>query len=123
MKILLPMAIIICGLFAAVKSTFAQTWTQSTNAPSTYWTSMASSADGRKLIALGGSWSYYISTNSGTMWVSNSEPQRGSDHGSWSSVVSSADGTKLVGVNGNAIWISTNSGTTWSSNTVPNVSF
>ena len=80
---------------------------------------MASSADGNNLIAVATSWIYCISTNSGSSWITNTEPQIGSYHGSWYSVAASADGTKYVGINGNAIWVSTNSGITWLSNSVP----
>ena len=68
-------------------------------------------------------WIYCISTNSGTTWITNTQPQKGSPAGSWSCIASSADGTKYVGILGNVIWVSTNSGTSWLSNNVPGVSF
>jgi len=100
----------------------AQTWTQA-SAPNKNWQAVASSADGRNLIAGGQSWTYCISTNSGSTWTTNTEPQIGSAYGSWSAIASSADGTKFVGINSSVIWVSTNSGLTWLSNNVPGVSF
>src|SRR5665213_2692063 len=100
----------------------AQTWTQA-SAPNKNWQAVASSADGRNLIAGGQSWTYCISTNSGSTWTTNTEPQIGSAYGSWSAIASSADGTKFVGINSSVIWVSTNSGLTWLANNVPGVSF
>jgi hypothetical protein len=72
------------------------------------WRSVASSADGTKLVAvvLGGQ--IYTSTNSGVTWAARDQNRN------WASVASSADGTKLVAVvNGGQIYTSTNSGATW----------
>ena len=121
-KNLLLTVAISTGWFIAVNLTFAQTWTR-TSAPSNNWEAVASSADGSKLIAAGMSWIYCISTNSGSTWITNTQPQKGSRHGGWSCIASSADGTKLVGLAGGIIWVSTNSGTTWFSNNVPGVAF
>jgi hypothetical protein len=125
MKIIKSMLLAVAawgGLFTVADPAFSQTWTP-TSTPSEIWTSVASSADGSKLIAGSLGWIYCISTNSGTTWITNTQPQKGSNNGSWSSIVSSADGTKYVGILGNLIWVSTNSGTTWLSNNVPGVSF
>jgi hypothetical protein len=98
------------------------TWTQ-TSAPSNNWVSVASSADGSKLVAasapvfINGGWAgpIYTSTNSGMTWISNNAPNE-----LWDSVASSADGTKLVAAAQNApIYTSTNFGTTWISNNTP----
>jgi len=100
------------------------TWTLSGAPVLSYWRSVASSADGTKLVAAEsdinfpwGTGSIYTSTDSGATWISNNVP--GLD---WSSVASSADGTKLVaaaldnpnypGSHG-GIYTSTNSGATW----------
>jgi hypothetical protein len=94
---------------------FAQTWTQ-TSAPIRAWTSVASSADGIKLIAVAGSTPIYTSTNSGGTWASNSTPSL-----AWNSVASSADGTKLITVVSSdhpAVLVSTNSGISWLTNSV-----
>ena len=114
----LPVALVLFGLNAV----FAQTWTQ-TSAPSNTWTSVASSADGNRLFATSFGWKYYLSTNSGTTWTTNTQPQSGSTYGGWSCTASSADGSILVGALGDVIWVSTNSGASWSSNTVPHPSF
>ena len=116
------------GLLVVVRSTVAQTWTQTT-APSGGWRAVASSADGSKLIASGilnnvpnGSWLYFVSTNSGATWTTNIQPQVNSTYGGWAGVSISADGTIFTGWIANEIWVSTNSGNTWISNTVPNAS-
>jgi len=74
--------------------------------PSAVYSSVAASADGKKLIAVANSW-IFTSTNSGLTWISNNLPSR-----SWCSVASSADGNKLVIV-GYQLWHSTNAGQTW----------
>jgi len=117
-KILLLIAVVWCG----ANSGFAQTWTL-TSAPNMAWRSVASSANGTKLIAVVGGTSagpIYTSTNSGATWVSNSAPLR-----NWSCVASSADGNTLAaavgGYDGTAgsIYISTNAGMTWTASTSP----
>jgi hypothetical protein len=110
------------GLLSGLHHAIAQTWTPTT-APSKNWVAVASSADGSKLIAAGQSWIYCISTNAGSTWITNTQPQKGSEYGSWSFIASSADGSKLVGILANVIWVSTNSGNTWLSNNVSGVSF
>lgn len=98
-------------------SVVAQTWVQ-TSAPTNGWNSIASSADGSKLVA---AWhSIYTSADGGETWVLTSAPS-----GTWFSVASSADGSKLVAVQdaiegtGGRIYTSTNAGATWTSNSVP----
>ena len=103
-------------------------WTL-TGAPSNSWTSVASSADGTKLIAAAYA-TYdtndmmigtliYTSADSGLTWTTDTAPSN-----SWSCVASSADGVKLVAASyathdtngmtiGNLIYTSTNSGATW----------
>ncbi|MEK7674456.1 MAG: CHRD domain-containing protein, partial [Verrucomicrobiota bacterium] len=69
------------------------------------WTSVASSADGTKLVAgvyNGGQ--IYTSTDSGVTWTARASS------GNWYSVASSADGTKLVAVDGSPGQIYTSSG-------------
>ena len=72
----------------------AQRWTQ-TSAPASYWTCVASSADGTRLIAAqrnqyGGSGAIYTSVDGGVTWLSNNVPNQ-----YWNGVASSADGMKL----------------------------
>jgi len=76
--------------------------------PSNYWSDVASSVDGRRLVAVnqGGIW---LSANSGTTWT-----QSGAPAARWSSITSSADGTRMAAaVFGGALWRSTDSGATW----------
>jgi len=116
-KTLLPVLAALIGAEGA----FAQSWTQ-TSAPTNYWSCVAASADGTKLVAAiqngyTGINNIYTSTNSGTTWTTTSAPT----NYSWVSVASSADGNNLVvaavssvktGGKG-AVFVSTNSGTTW----------
>ena len=106
---------------------FGITWAPAISAPSNWWQSVASSADGSKLVAVSQlqypavDGSIFTSTNSGMTWTSNDIPSE-----PWSSVASSADGIKLVAVAYNmsfssgsgfsyagGIFTSTNSGATW----------
>ena len=77
-----------------------------------YWTSVASSSDGAKLVAAAGDLLnidyVYTSVDSGATWT-----QTGTREG-WTSVASSADGTKLVAASeGGGIYTSVDSGATW----------
>src|ERR1039457_849475 len=81
--------------------------------------SIASSADGKCLVAAG-AW-IFVSADSGMTWLQTSAPAT-----NWSAVASSADGRRLVAVAGGSslrpkgpIYTSVDSGTTWVSNTVP----
>ena len=79
----------------------------SNNAPNQVWASVASSADGRQLVAVAGgccgaTGPVYSSTNAGVHWVSNNVPIAG-----WTAVASSADGNTLVAGNSSgAIYVS-----------------
>jgi len=93
------------GIVTSINS--GATWTANSGLPPAQVRSIASSADGSKLVAavFGG----FIYTNSGTSWIST-----GFGTANWTSVASSADGTKLfAAVNGGAVYSSTNSGSTW----------
>jgi photosystem II stability/assembly factor-like uncharacterized protein len=114
-RILPVIVFVLDGLFAAVNSVSAQTWTQ-TSAPTNLWYSVASSADGNKLVAaMGGQfWTgpIYTSTNAGTTWTLTVAP---SQH--WMCVASSADGNKLAAaVSEGGIYTSTDAGATWNTN-------
>ena len=78
------------GLFTVSYPALGQSWTL-TSAPTNWWYSVASSADGTKLVAVGNP-SIYTSTNSGATWMLANAPAN-----SYSSVASS-DGTKCVAV-------------------------
>ena len=113
-------------------------WTQ-TSAPSNSWTSVASSVDGAKLVAVAAPqpvWNYtnqnndyvgdgaiYRSLDSGATWMRTSAPSY-----NWTSVASSADGARLVAVAafpvtcpivGGLVYISSNSGLTWMPTSAP----
>ncbi len=109
-------AVAAISLFAFIQYTHAQTWTQ-TSAPTSYWDSIACSADGNTVYATSASSGVFISTNSGSTWFQAGVPQA---YGT--SIASSADGTKLAAVASSVIfsdgqlYISTNSGVTWSLN-------
>ena len=75
------------------------------------WTSVASSADGSKLVAVVQNGQIYTSTDSGVTWTARANF---AIFGTWQSVASSADGSKLVAVvSGGQIYTSTDSGVTW----------
>jgi hypothetical protein len=83
------------------------TWV-ATGSPSSAWSSVASSADGIRLVAgIGGvsaatiTGPIYVSADSGRTWIASDSPTN-----YWASVASSADGYKLVAaVNGGGIYI------------------
>jgi hypothetical protein len=97
------------------------TW-KASGSPIKRWRSVASSADGTKLVAgsdYGTNYSdlpmIYASTNSGTTWQATTAPNQ-----TWQTIASSGDGTKLAaGVNGGLIYISTNSGLAWTPANTP----
>ena len=88
------------------------TWASHTSSPlssTLNWSSVASSADGTKLVAAVRGGQIYISSNSGNGWTA-----QGPNGLLWTSVASSSDGTKLVAVENNGyIYTSTSSGTSW----------
>ncbi len=87
-------------------------WTPTSAQTGTYWNSVASSADGRILVAGDFQGSIHVSTNSGAIWF-NSISIGGY-------VACSADGTKLVAaVDGGLIYTSPDSGITWITNNMP----
>ncbi|HEX7402067.1 MAG TPA: FlgD immunoglobulin-like domain containing protein, partial [candidate division Zixibacteria bacterium] len=76
-----------------------------------YWTSVASSSDGVKLIATAFNDYIYTSTDTGATWT---EHQAGGSIQCWYCSASSSDGNKLIaGVYSNRLYTSTNSGVTW----------
>ena len=92
------------------------------------WISIASSADGSRLLAASGGDGYlgelFISTNSGTTWAVTATNILSNGSLPWIWVASSADGSRLAALaNGvgdfgdNGIWTSTNYGATWVSAT------
>jgi len=91
----------------------AQTWVQ-TPAPTRFWTSVASSADGLKLAATGFG-GLYTSPDGGMTWTSNTIPGFGP-----LAVACSGDGSKLIAAQHyGSIFTSEDSGATWRSNNAP----
>ena len=87
--------------------TAGETWTARASGTRN-WRSIASSANGMKLAAVGPNDQIYTSTDAGVTWTAR-ESNR-----SWFSIASSADGTMLAAVvYGGQIYTSTNSGVTW----------
>jgi len=96
------------------------TW-QTNNVPKNYWTSVASSSDGKHLVATigqsGGTVKgpIYTSSDSGATWIASAS----APITNWLCVASSADGTRLVagaaGSTGGQLYTSVNSGATWAS--------
>ena len=119
--------LMIVAVWSGLNSAFGQTWVQQTNAPSDNWSSIASSADGSKLVAVNDDMyfngdnftfygSIYTSTNSGANWTqATNAPAAG-----WIAVASSADGNNLVAIpSGGSIYVSNDSGATWTSTNTP----
>jgi hypothetical protein len=96
------------------------TWTQRTGAGNWYWQSIASSADGMALAAVGNNPGYvYTSTDGGATWTQRT----GAGSRNWRSIASSADGTKLAAVaGGNTLYTSADGGATWTTQTAPTTS-
>ena len=77
------------------------------------WVSIASSANGQKLVAAVSNGGISTSTDGGNTWNATSATSL-----SWRCVASSADGNRLVAVvNNGGIYTSTNAGTTWTAQT------
>jgi hypothetical protein len=111
------------------------TW-QPTIAPYDDYKSVASSADGRTLVAASLYYDIYVSTNSGSTWVEQTYfPVNMSWNGIFNSVTISADGTKMAAAagalyiqggttdvlyGGGQIQFSTNSGASWNTSDAPN---
>lgn len=104
-------AVLLCLNGSAV----AQTWTQ-TGAPETNWVSVASSADGSRLIAATCCYGLvYLSTNSGATWMAANMP-----YTNYSEVASSAEGRKLIAINmTGSFFVSTNYGESWTEGRMP----
>ena len=97
-----------------------------TNSPQVLatWSTVASSADGRRLIVGAGgvdrttNGPVYTSSDSGASWVSNNLPVS-----SWRSVASSASGEILLaaagGLSAGPVYVSTNAGASWAITSAP----
>lgn len=85
-----PGTLLLATLWLFTTHAIAQDWTQ-TGAPTDSWQSIATSADGTKLVAVSGVGLIHASTNSGTDWNATSAPDK-----FWSNLASSADGARLL---------------------------
>src|SRR5262249_46429458 len=119
------------GLFTVVTSALAQPWAETS--PRLWWGAVATSVDGRTIVAAAYRQGYfdptpapiYVSTNAGGSWTQTSAPTNG-----WSGVACSADGLRLVAVRGfgwfdapnsgrGSIYTSPDAGATWTPATAP----
>lgn len=116
-KTLQLLVAVLLSLSAGGRHAVAQTWSGTSAPTDVNWVSVASSADGTKLVAAGGypTWSVYVSTNAGGSWT---ETTRNIGFGG---IACSADGTRVVGVQNNDgyIFTSTNSGATFTQTSAP----
>jgi hypothetical protein len=113
MKSIVRLPLIGLILFCAGKPLLsAPAWIQ-TSTPSNFWYSVASSADGAKLVAVNNGAtgeSFWSSTNSGGTWASN-----GALSGDLTFVASSANGTTLTVLSpSQPVYTSIDSGNSWS---------
>ena len=92
--------------------TSGETWTPRTSAGARIWSTLASSADGRKLVAAEAAGKIFTSTDAGQTWTQRAAG--GAADRSWRSLASSADGQKLVaGEQPGALYTSADGGATW----------
>lgn len=91
------------------------TWSKSSAPDTNYWSGVASSADGMKLVAVSEGDGIYRSLDGGATWNRTSAPSA-----KWSCVASSVDGVRLVAaVNGGLVYTSVDSGATWAETSAP----
>lgn len=111
-----PVTLLAAAAITGFNPALAQTWTQTT-APTSCWFSVASSADGNRLIAVDME-RIWIFDHSGATWTPLDSPSN-----NWYCVSSSSDGTKLAAGVGflvrGPIYASTDSGVTWTKTTAP----
>jgi len=96
-------------VFLCAPLLLAQSW-RLTSAPSAGWSSVASSADGTRLVAASYGGQIFVSTNAGSSWVPVGAPS------TWASTASSAEGGAVIATGWGAtqsLYISIDSGTTW----------
>lgn len=102
-------------------TTWANTTAVDAGAGSQSWSSVASDATGKNLVAVGSGSGIWASIDGGLIWTdrtpgdSKFQASFGNQMEGWSSVASDATGAKLVAaVDTGDIWTSTNGGVTWS---------
>jgi hypothetical protein len=115
MKQWFPEALVGCAILMVVSYGFAQTWNPVSKNSGLF--SVASSADGQKMLTVTSGTVEWVSTNSGSTW------QQKSTAYPISLVASSAAGNNLVGVwaarASGYVYVSTNSGDTWTRTSSP----
>ena len=98
---------------AAAQSSDTLTWNKQMTGikgDTMMWQSVASSADGSKLVAVVAGGAVYTSTDSGTTWTERASAGKRN----WTSVTSSQDGLKLFATAANDyMYASTDAGVTW----------
>src|SRR5258708_7369437 len=98
---------------SSITGSAGASWPKSSS-PGGGYNSIASSADGTRLAAVGGF--IYTSTNSGVNWTQSTN----APFGGWVSIACSADGARLAAVvSGGGIWTSTDSGVNWTNTSAP----
>jgi hypothetical protein len=113
-RLLSLLGIALAFLNSAKAQVAAPAW-QQTTAPNQTWRSIASSADGTRLVAIGDqSNPVNISTNSGATWTPSSLTVAANFFASHS-VASSADGKILAAIGNGAVYVSVDFGATWTS--------
>ncbi|MDA8428742.1 MAG: tail fiber domain-containing protein [Geobacteraceae bacterium] len=115
-------------LFAVTNGAGGQIWgstdsgaTWTNKGISSNWSSIATSADGAKVVAAATGGYVWLSGNSGSSWNSTG-PQVGQTK-NWGAVASSADGTKLVAADDFYIYTFDNLGNNWQQANVPAYAF
>jgi photosystem II stability/assembly factor-like uncharacterized protein len=107
--------VVIGGSLAASVVASAQVWSSTYVAGNCV--SVASSADGQRLVAVG-SWGIFTSTNHGSTWTQRTN----ASNFRWFSAASSADGMKLAaGPEGGPVYTSADGGVTWAPTLTPAV--
>jgi hypothetical protein len=108
--------------YVFISTNFGATWTL-TSAPSNNWSSVASSFDGKILVAANGAYnqasSIFTSTNYGVTWTQQTNLPSINNFGAW--VASSSEGSNLIAVQ-NHIYTSADCGRTWIQHTNPSSS-
>ncbi len=99
------------GALPGVADTVQFPWTTGTGASQAsgnrFWSGIASSADGSKLVACANPGRIYTSPDSGSTWTARAFEQ------AWVDVASSANGATLVATWDMDLYVSTDSGVTW----------
>ena len=99
--------------FITLSDSLVYQWTTRTTPGWATWRSIASSADGTRLVAAQDGGSIYTSNDSGITWIERT----GAGTRTWRAVASSSDGNRLVAAGGGYIYTSDNAGETWTQRT------